>query len=160
MTTSDQKSERQTLDAVLAALRLRPDQEPQGGETPDFDVCISGRMIGVEVTMYRSGATVEDGNERRPVESEWERLKTAADAFRTQRPELRVINVELMFKDMVPRGGFMPLLRMTASCRRRMLEPARRARRQAVNLLRTLQPRRDHRLRHACGRRSAMPLRR
>jgi hypothetical protein len=74
MTTPDQKnSERQTLDAVLAALGLHPDQEPQDGEMPDFDVRISGKMIGVEITMYQSGATIEDGSERRVVESEWEK---------------------------------------------------------------------------------------
>jgi hypothetical protein len=63
---------------------------------------LSGRAIGLEITMYRSGGAVEDGSERRPVESEWERLKTAADSFRSQRPELRDVNVGLMFKGRVP----------------------------------------------------------
>jgi hypothetical protein len=78
------ESERRTLDGVFAALGLRPDDEPEQGETPDFLLRAGGRLIGVEITMYRSGATVEDGTERRPVESEWERLKVAADVFRTR----------------------------------------------------------------------------
>lgn len=36
MTRPDKKlSERRTLDAVLAALGLRPDQEPEAGEAPE-----------------------------------------------------------------------------------------------------------------------------
>jgi hypothetical protein len=98
MTTKDQKdAERRTLNAVLSALGVRPDRDPEEGETPDFTLLLSGRTIGVEVTLYRSGATVEDGTERRQVESEWERLKTALDHFRSQHPEFRDINVGLMF---------------------------------------------------------------
>jgi hypothetical protein len=52
--------------------------------------------------MYRSGATVEDGTGRRLVENEWELLKVAADAFRDAHPELRDINVGLMFAASVP----------------------------------------------------------
>jgi hypothetical protein len=64
MARPDQKlSERQTLDAVFAALDLRRDQEPKAGETPDFTVLISGRTIGVEITTYQSEATV-DGRHR------------------------------------------------------------------------------------------------
>jgi hypothetical protein len=70
-------SERWTLDAVLAALDLRPDQEPEEGEAPDFNACISGKMIGLEITMYRSGATVEDGSELRAVRPK----ATAAGSF-------------------------------------------------------------------------------
>jgi hypothetical protein len=46
---SQKKSERQTLDAVLAALGLRPDQDPEAGEAPDFTMVISGRVIGLEI---------------------------------------------------------------------------------------------------------------
>ncbi len=99
MTRPIQKtSERATLDVVLAAVGLRLDQEPVAGETPDFTLSVSGRKIGVEITMYRSG----DGSGRRQVESEWDKLKIASDAFRNQHPELRDINVGLMFKDTVP----------------------------------------------------------
>jgi hypothetical protein len=99
---SQKKSERQTLDAVVATLGLRPGQEPQDGEAPDFTMPVAGRLIGVEITMYRSGATVDDGSQRRPVENEWERLKAAADTFRAQRCDLQDINVGLMFKGAVP----------------------------------------------------------
>jgi hypothetical protein len=103
MTRPAQKqAERRTLDSVIASLGLRLDQEPQQGETPDFMLGVDGRLIGLEVTVYNSGAMVEDGTERRPVESEWERLKTAADTFRAQNPDLRDISIGLMFKGMVP----------------------------------------------------------
>jgi hypothetical protein len=90
------------FDGVIAALGLRLDDEPEQGETPDFLLRGVGRLIGVEITMYRSGAMVEDGTERRPVESEWERLKVAADVFRTQHADLRDVNTVLMFRGKVP----------------------------------------------------------
>jgi hypothetical protein len=103
MTRPDQKqSERETLHAVLSALGLRPDEEPEDGEAPDFTMPIAGRRIGVEITRYQSGATVEDGRGRRQVESEWDRLKAAAAAFRRDRPELADVNVGLMFHASVP----------------------------------------------------------
>jgi hypothetical protein len=103
MTRPDQKqSERRTLNAMLAALDLRPDQEPETGETPDFTMLAFGRTVGVEITMYRSGATVDGGMERRSVESEWDVLQRAADTFRGERPELSDINVGLMFSGPVP----------------------------------------------------------
>src|SRR6266436_1356122 len=95
-------AERRTLDAVLAALAMCPDQEPQNGEAPDFTMFVSGRLIGVEITEFSSGDVLEDGNLRRAVESEWERLKLAGDAFRREDPELREVNVGLMFKAKVP----------------------------------------------------------
>jgi hypothetical protein len=103
MTRADQKiNERRTLDAVLTALGLHSDQDPEAGEAPDFMVPLAGRRIGVEVTTYRSGATVEDGTGRRAVESEWDRLKVASDQFRSEHPELHNINVGLMFSGSVP----------------------------------------------------------
>ena len=103
MTRPNQKdSERRTLNAVLEALGVRPDQEPDQGETPDFTLLLSGRTIGVEITMYRSGATVEDGTGRRQVENEWELLKVASDRFRGDHPDFRDINVGLMFAASVP----------------------------------------------------------
>ena len=103
MTREVQKSsERQTLDVVLAALGLRPDQEPEAGETPDFIVSLAGRRIGVEVTMYSSADTVAGGHRRRQVESEWDKLLAAARAYCSTRPELHDINVRLRFSGPVP----------------------------------------------------------
>ena len=103
MTRPNRKSsERETVDMVLTALGLRPDSDPVAGEAPDFMVSLSGRGVGVEVTMYRSGDTVEGGGGRRQVESEWDKLKAASDAFRSAHPELRDVNVGLMFHGPVP----------------------------------------------------------
>jgi len=103
MTRPNQKdSERRTLHAVLAALGVRPDREPEEGETPDFIVRLSGRTIGVEITMYRSGDAVEDGTGRRQVENEWELLKVASDSFRSNQAEFHDINIGLMFAASVP----------------------------------------------------------
>jgi hypothetical protein len=112
MTRPAQKqAERRTLDGVIAALGLHPDHEPEEGEAPDFTMPVSGRTIGVEITMYSSGATVEGGMERRQVESEWEILQRASETFRGQWPELAKINVGLMFRGAVPprkqHAGFM-----------------------------------------------------
>jgi hypothetical protein len=81
---------------------MRPDQEPAQGETPDFTAMLSGRTIGIEITMYRSGETVDDGKGRRQVESEWELLKAASDRYRAEHPDLHDINVGLMFAASVP----------------------------------------------------------
>jgi hypothetical protein len=103
MTRPNQKiSERRTLDAVLAALALRLDQEPEEGEAPDFTMFVSGRWIGVEITEFSSCEILEDGTLRRAAESEWERLSAAADTFRRQHPDLGEVNVGLMFKSRVP----------------------------------------------------------
>jgi hypothetical protein len=103
MTRKVQKTiERQTLDVVLAALGLCPDQEPEAGETPDFMASLAGRRIGVEVTMYTSTDTVDGDHRRRQVESEWDKLHAAARAFCSMRPELNDINVGLMFSGRVP----------------------------------------------------------
>jgi hypothetical protein len=103
MTRPSQKvSERQTLDTVLNGLGLRPEADLVEGETPDFMLTLSGRRIGVEVTMYRSGDTVEGGSERRQAEAEWSKLLSASDAFRSARPELHDVNVILTFKGPVP----------------------------------------------------------
>lgn len=103
MTRPTQKtSERGTLYRVLSGLGLHPDAEPVEGETPDFMLTLSGRTIGVEITMYRSGETVEGGHERRQAEAEWDKLLSASDAFRNARPELRGVSVGLMFKGPVP----------------------------------------------------------
>jgi hypothetical protein len=103
MTRPNQKeSERRTLDAVLAALGVHPDHEPEDGETPDFTIVLRGRTIGVEITMYRSVDTIDDGTGRRQIENEWELLKGASDRFRSDHPELHDINVGLMFRGPVP----------------------------------------------------------
>jgi hypothetical protein len=103
MTRPAQKiGERRTLDAVLAALGQRPDQEPQEGETPDFTMFVARRLIGVEITEFSSHDVLADGSLRRAVEDEWERLQATAAAFRLQHPELIEVSVGLMFKGRVP----------------------------------------------------------
>ncbi len=103
MTRANQKeAERLTLNAALAALGLHTDREPAEGETPDFMVSLSGRTIGVEMTMYRSGDVIENGTGRRQVENEWELLKGAANGFREANPKFRDVGVGLMFAGPVP----------------------------------------------------------
>lgn len=87
----------------MAALGLRPEEhEPEAGETPDFIVSLAGRRVGVEVTMYNSTDMVAGGHRRRQVESECDKLLSAARAFCSTRPELHDINVGLMFRGPVP----------------------------------------------------------
>jgi hypothetical protein len=65
MTRPNRKaSERRTLNAVLEAPGVRPDQEPSRDETPDIALVLVGRTIAVEIAMYRSGTTVKDGTGR------------------------------------------------------------------------------------------------
>ena len=52
--------------------------------------------------MYSSTDTVDGCQRRRQVESEWDRLQASAKAFCSTRPELRDINVGLMFSGPVP----------------------------------------------------------
>jgi len=112
MTTSEQKeSELRTLQHLLGALELYPDREPIGGETPDFILLSSGRTIGVEITVFQSGTTTEDGVDLRKVEGEWSKFEAASQEFRRARPYLHDLNVGLLFKaSMPPRrdySGFM-----------------------------------------------------
>jgi len=96
-------SERRTLDAILLALGTQPDRLPEAGEAPDFMISFTGRAIGVEVTMFQSGATVEgSAANRRQAEAEWEKLLSAANAYRSAHPELRDINVILGFSGALP----------------------------------------------------------
>jgi len=52
--------------------------------------------------MYRSADTVQGGGKRRQAEAEWAKLLAASHAYRSARPELRDVNVGLMFKGPVP----------------------------------------------------------
>src|SRR5579883_3252908 len=97
MTRSDQKAaERRTLERLLSALGIAATDIDEG-ETPDFMLTTSGKRVGVEITMYQSGATVDSGVSRRPVESEWEALELATRDFQAAHADLRNINVGLMF---------------------------------------------------------------
>jgi hypothetical protein len=42
---AQKQTERRTLDAILSALDLRPDQEPTADEAPDFTMCVARRLI-------------------------------------------------------------------------------------------------------------------
>jgi hypothetical protein len=104
MTRVAQKTgERRTLDSVLAASQLRADAEPEVGEAPDFIVTIDGQPIGIEVTMFQSGAFVEGSNaNRRQAEAEWQKLEAAANAYRALNPDVMEINVILSFSGALP----------------------------------------------------------
>jgi hypothetical protein len=102
MTQASQKAvERQTVEMLVSVLALTPDAVEEG-ETPDWVLSVSGRTVGVEVTMYQSGSTVAARFGRRQVESEWEILKRAADTLRAAEPDLRDMNIGLMFRDSAP----------------------------------------------------------
>jgi hypothetical protein len=103
VTRPEQKdSERRTVDALLQMIGVVADREPDHGEAPDFTAHIRGRVIGIEVTTYHSDTLLDDGMERRKVESEWEALKRVADACRRTHTDVRDVNVGLMFKGIVP----------------------------------------------------------
>ena len=103
MTRSAQKTiERSILDIILAGLGVEPDIDPEPGETPDFIVTIGGQQIGVEITAYDSGELIEGKHGRRQVESEWDKLKLASDAFRAAAPDLKDINAIFFFGGSVP----------------------------------------------------------
>ena len=97
-------AERAALDRIVAALALTPDSEPEVGEAPDFIIQLCGQSIGVEITLPSSGEII-DGAKRRAAESEWERLKAAAEEFWSQHNDLRAVNVGVMFKGRVPPRG-------------------------------------------------------
>ena len=102
MTRPTKKAEeRAVLDVILAGLGVRPDREPEFGETPDFLVTIGGRQIGVEITAYDSKELVEGKHRRRQVESEWDKLKRASDAFRTEAADIKDVNAIFYFNWLV-----------------------------------------------------------
>ena len=103
MTTPEQKeSERRTLQLLLAALDLRLDREPEGGEKPDFVLGASGRTIGIEITAFQSGTMTDDGVDLRKVEGEWLKFEAASVDFRRARSCLHDLNVGLIFKGSMP----------------------------------------------------------
>ena len=102
MTRDIQKeNERRVLCRVLAALGATPESEPQAGEAPDFILQLRGQSVGVEISVYNSEETIDE-TKRRAVESEWERLKAAAEEFWSQQGDLRAVTVGVMFKGRVP----------------------------------------------------------
>jgi hypothetical protein len=104
MTRAIQKAEeRAVLDLVFAGLGVLPDREPDlSGETPDAIVTIGGRRIGIEITAYDSGEMIEGKHGRRQVESEWDKIKLASEAFRAIEPDLKDVNAILFFSGSVP----------------------------------------------------------
>jgi len=104
MTRPAQKeSERRILDELLTAIGITPnDYDIRPGERPDFMLTVSGRTVGVEVTMYQSGTTIGAGAGQRPVEAEWEFLRQASRTFQSAHANISDINVGLMFYGVVP----------------------------------------------------------
>ena len=102
MTRSIQKqNERGTLAELVAATGVQLESCPMEGEAPDFTIQISGRTIGVEVTMYQSGKTIA-GIQKRAVEAEWEELEVSSRQFQNENIELAGIYILFKFKDSVP----------------------------------------------------------
>lgn len=97
-------AERAALAALLTALGVAPANVDEG-ETPDFVLALDGRSVGVEMTTFQSNTSMDGRLGRRQVESEWERLDKAIEAFRQARPELRDLNVGLMFHGAGPPRG-------------------------------------------------------
>jgi hypothetical protein len=67
---------------------------------------VSGRTVGVEVTMYRSDKTVarvgKHAVRRRQVESEWESFEGSSLGFRREHAELKDVCVLFRFRNVVP----------------------------------------------------------
>jgi hypothetical protein len=102
MTRSIQKeNERGTLAELVAATGVQLESCPMEGEAPDFTIQISGRTIGVEVTIYQSGKTIA-GIQKRAVEAEWEELEVSSRQFQNENIELAGIYILFRFKDSVP----------------------------------------------------------
>jgi len=100
---SQKESERRTLDELLSLLNISRDGiEIEEGELPDFMLVVSGRTIGIEVTMYQSGTTVGGQFGQRQVEGEWEYLQQASREFRAARADISNVSVGLMFNDVAP----------------------------------------------------------
>jgi hypothetical protein len=102
MTRPVQKQdERETLIKLLSTIHVQLDSQPLEGETPDFMIPMSGRTIGVEVTMYQSGRTVA-GLSKRAIESEWEEFETSSQTFQRINTELTNVCILFRFKDAIP----------------------------------------------------------
>lgn len=102
MTRSTQKQdERSTLLKLMSAIHIQLESCPMEGEAPDFMIQISGRTVGVEVTMYQSGKTVV-GVAKRAVEAEWEELETSSRIFQNEHVELTGIYILFRFTDTIP----------------------------------------------------------
>ncbi|MDR3738074.1 MAG: hypothetical protein P4L40_03550 [Terracidiphilus sp.] len=103
---SKKQEEKEILRALLCATCIQPERSAVEGEKPDFMVRISGRIVGVEVTLYRSDKTVARVGgravKRRAVESEWEHLERSSRSFRWQHADLQDVYILFRFKNAVP----------------------------------------------------------
>jgi hypothetical protein len=101
MTRPDQKiEERRQLNALLSILNITPDDIDDKNDKPDFILIYSGQAVGVELTTYRPKTTRP---RRRQIEAEWDVLRHASREFQAAQPDIRNINVRLMFNHVVPR---------------------------------------------------------
>jgi hypothetical protein len=102
MTRSVQKEdEHDSLMSLLADIGIRPDADPEAGETPDFLLSVDGALVGVELTKYQSGKVL-GAVKRRVIEAAWEEFETFASDFRRTHGELKDFNVHFRFKGGVP----------------------------------------------------------
>jgi hypothetical protein len=98
---SQKQEEREILLALFSAIGIQPANGFSDGETPDFAMRLSDRVVGVEVTLYRSERAVA-GIKKRAVESEWESFERASGEFRERHPELKNMYVLFRWKSTVP----------------------------------------------------------
>lgn len=102
MTRPKQKQEeRDTLLKLICAIGIRLESWPVDGEAPDAIFRMSGRTIGVEVTMYQSGATVA-GLPKRAIEAEWEEFEKSCQLFQREHSELTCVYILFRFKEEIP----------------------------------------------------------
>ncbi len=95
------QDESEALSELLSATRVELESQPLESETPDFVIRMSGRTIGVEITMYRSGQALA-GIPKRAIEAAWEEFETTSQIFRREHPELASIYILFRFKDAIP----------------------------------------------------------
>ena len=88
---------------LLRVIGVKLESRPEDGEAPDATFRMSGRTIGVEVTMCQSGMTVA-GLPKRAIEAEWEEFEEASYVFQREHTELTSVYILFRFKGAVPPG--------------------------------------------------------
>ena len=107
MTRPSQKAAERgaAVEQLLVAIHLNAEIDDRG-EKPDVILRVRDRLIGVEVTMYRSPRTVTSAPGKRftqrQIEFAWECLEAASRPFRNATLSLRDIATFFRFKTVLP----------------------------------------------------------